>query len=86
MRMGKFGFIFLCLIIILSYASCGNLDKPVGCFLKPKTGPCKAGKPRWYYNPKTQTCKRFIFGGCRANFNNFKLNEDCLKTCSPLKG
>ncbi|CAK9292501.1 unnamed protein product, partial [Gordionus sp. m RMFG-2023] len=51
------------------------------CQLPPKTGPCKAGFRKWYYDPNEQTCKTFVYGGCFSNGNNFDTMEDCMTSC-----
>uniref|UniRef100_H9GQ81 Serine peptidase inhibitor, Kunitz type 2 n=1 Tax=Anolis carolinensis TaxID=28377 RepID=H9GQ81_ANOCA len=45
-------------------------------------GRCRASFPRWWYNATSQTCQRFIFGGCRGNSNNFLSEEECKKGCA----
>lgn len=52
------------------------------CTEPPHTGPCRASLSRWFYNPLTEKCIRFTFGGCEANSNNFLEEEDCTKSCS----
>ncbi|XP_048258795.1 actinia tenebrosa protease inhibitors-like [Haliotis rufescens] len=54
------------------------------CDLKPEVGFCRARKRRFFYDPGTQKCKRFIYGGCGGNANNFKSIADCEKTCAPV--
>ena len=44
-------------------------------------GPCRGTFKRWYYDPRTQRCQEFYFGGCRGNSNNFIKHEDCVKRC-----
>nr|XP_037274678.1 papilin-like isoform X1 [Rhipicephalus microplus] len=44
-------------------------------------GLCKGYFPRYYYNNKTKTCKKFIYGGCQSNGNNFLTLEECENTC-----
>ncbi|XP_035222092.1 papilin-like [Stegodyphus dumicola] len=53
------------------------------CTLPKDKGPCKARIPRWYYNGKK--CKRFIYGGCGANGNNFETKKECKRACSKGK-
>ncbi|XP_067874936.1 actinia tenebrosa protease inhibitors-like isoform X2 [Heterodontus francisci] len=55
---------------------------PVNCLCPSKTGPCRASFPRWYYNVTDKICKEFTYGGCLANGNNFKSEQDCLKNCN----
>lgn len=51
------------------------------CFLPKVTGDCRAYFPRYYFNYTTETCERFIYGGCQGNSNNFKTIAECYKTC-----
>ncbi|XP_037502293.1 BPTI/Kunitz domain-containing protein, partial [Rhipicephalus sanguineus] len=44
-------------------------------------GPCAGYFPRYFYNNVTKTCEKFIYGGCRANGNNFVTLEECQNTC-----
>ncbi len=36
---------------------------------------------RYFFNPETNTCESFFYGGCMGNKNNFIEKNDCLKTC-----
>ena len=51
------------------------------CKLPVKTGPCRAHTSRYYFSQKDGKCKKFIFGGCRGNENNFKTHKECEKRC-----
>ncbi|XP_070604824.1 boophilin-H2-like isoform X2 [Erythrolamprus reginae] len=57
--------------------------KPVTdlCQLPPEEGPCDLKLRRWFYDPKTQRCMKFVFGGCAGNANNFSKNRDCRLRC-----
>nr|AFJ24821.1 tissue factor pathway inhibitor-1 [Schmidtea mediterranea] len=44
-------------------------------------GFCKAYIPRYFYNDTSEKCERFIYGGCGANGNNFKILKDCQDFC-----
>ena len=44
-------------------------------------GPCRAAKPRWFYNKRTGTCDTFLYGGCRGNNNNFASEPECKARC-----
>lgn len=33
------------------------------CKLPAKTGPCRAHMPRYFYNPTSSSCEKFIYGG-----------------------
>jgi len=51
------------------------------CFLPPVHGPCQAAFFRYYYNPASQTCEGFAWGGCGGNGNNFGSFEACMAAC-----
>uniref|UniRef100_A0A8C3XMK5 Kunitz-type protease inhibitor 1 n=1 Tax=Chelydra serpentina TaxID=8475 RepID=A0A8C3XMK5_CHESE len=57
---------------------------PGHCVDLPDTGLCQESIPRWYYNPFTEKCDRFTYGGCDGNQNNFKEEEECLKSCTGI--
>lgn len=70
-----------------SLKKCSKKCKPINqpnevCFDPKKVGPCKALKPRWFYNKNTRQCESFNWGGCQANGNNFETEKECQKTCS----
>jgi len=52
------------------------------CLEDKKVGVCKAAIPRFYFDKSSSTCKKFIFGGCRGNGNNFVSEQACAKQCS----
>ncbi|OXB82266.1 UNVERIFIED_CONTAM: hypothetical protein H355_007963 [Colinus virginianus] len=56
--------------------------KQAHCVDLPDTGQCTESIPRWYYNPFSEKCDRFTYGGCDGNMNNFKEEEECMKSCS----
>ncbi|XP_060030168.1 kunitz-type protease inhibitor 1 [Erinaceus europaeus] len=51
------------------------------CVDLPDTGQCEARIPRWYYDPFSQNCARFTYGGCNGNGNNFEEEQQCLESC-----
>lgn len=53
------------------------------CNLPRATGFCEAYMPRYFYNPATGACERFIYGGCMGNANNFHTITDCEHACIP---
>nr|XP_060639675.1 kunitz-type protease inhibitor 2 isoform X1 [Anolis sagrei ordinatus] len=59
----------------------GAESVPEHCHLPKVVGRCRASFPRWWYNATSQTCQRFIFGGCKGNDNNFLSEEECQKGC-----
>lgn len=59
-----------------------NTEEDGTCNLPVETGPCKAMKPKYYFNSQTRKCERFIYGGCRGNANNFDSFRECVTTCA----
>ena len=57
------------------FKTCGD------CSSKPEKGPCRARIPRYYYDQDHKTCKRFIYGGCGGNNNNYPTKKDCSTNC-----
>ncbi|XP_067682655.1 carboxypeptidase inhibitor SmCI-like [Haliotis asinina] len=53
------------------------------CNHKPDRGPCTAFYRRYHFNPATQACQSFTYGGCGGNANNFQTITDCEKACFP---
>ncbi|BFZ03061.1 hypothetical protein BsWGS_06100 [Bradybaena similaris] len=51
------------------------------CYLDKQEGPCKQALKRLYYDPRANTCKEFIYGGCEGNDNNFNTFEECEQAC-----
>ena len=51
------------------------------CSLKPEAGPCRAYKPRYFYNSTSYECERFVYGGCSGNENRFRTKSKCQDTC-----
>jgi hypothetical protein len=51
------------------------------CALPLETGLCDAAIARYGFNPKTQRCEPFTYGGCSGNANNFQTFEECVAAC-----
>lgn len=51
------------------------------CDQPKETGPCAGNFTKWYYNQESQTCEQFIYGGCKANNNNFPTEIACHQQC-----
>uniref|UniRef100_A0A8D0BUG5 Uncharacterized protein n=1 Tax=Salvator merianae TaxID=96440 RepID=A0A8D0BUG5_SALMN len=63
----------------------GN-HRPEICFLPADRGPCKAYKSHFFYNPDSNQCEKFIYGGCQGNENNFETLQKCRDTCVEKPG
>ncbi|XP_056121646.1 tissue factor pathway inhibitor a isoform X3 [Rhinichthys klamathensis goyatoka] len=51
------------------------------CHLEDEPGPCRGLVPRYFFDFKSQECKRFFYGGCFGNANNFKTIKECHEKC-----
>ncbi|VDN07003.1 unnamed protein product [Thelazia callipaeda] len=51
------------------------------CQLPLSVGFGNANLQRWYFNPSTQTCIPFSYGGMFGNQNNFLTYQGCKKVC-----
>uniref|UniRef100_A0A0G4GIS1 BPTI/Kunitz inhibitor domain-containing protein n=1 Tax=Chromera velia CCMP2878 TaxID=1169474 RepID=A0A0G4GIS1_9ALVE len=59
------------------------VDKSV-CKLPPDVGPCEAMITRWFFDPSSNSCQEFIFGGCEGNGNNFATEAECEAACQDV--
>ena len=64
-------------------ADCERKCNPNPCLQRPKKGPCKARKLRYFYSAKLKKCIKFYWGGCKPNGNNFDSLKACKKQCCP---
>ncbi|KIH61949.1 Kunitz/Bovine pancreatic trypsin inhibitor domain protein [Ancylostoma duodenale] len=51
------------------------------CYDPIDKGPCLALIPKFGYNPKTDQCEKFFYGGCDGNGNRFETLEECEDLC-----
>ena len=49
--------------------------------MSPEKGPCNMNRQRWYYDDGSNSCKKFTFGGCNGNRNNFPSKQSCEERC-----
>lgn len=67
------------------------MDDTEFCSLQSKTGRCDAYFERFYFDINAGNCRKFVYGGCDGNGNNFKTMPECEKRCggtadqSPVK-
>lgn len=52
------------LLLILLCCGFHGAAQAEACLLEPDPGPCEAAIPAYYFDPITQTCSEFIWGGC----------------------
>ncbi|XP_064464179.1 carboxypeptidase inhibitor SmCI-like [Ornithodoros turicata] len=62
-------------------ATCGRKSTIDICHLSPDKGPCKGYFQMFYFDPETKSCKKFIYGGCQGNGNNFETKDECIIAC-----
>ncbi|CAD7079844.1 unnamed protein product [Hermetia illucens] len=74
-------FMLAVFVLISLFAAILAAGNPV-CSLPKDVGPCRAGKPRFFYNTATKQCERFMYGGCQGNENNFETIDACKAACS----
>jgi len=52
----------------------------VSCLKRPDPGPCKNGRPGYFYDYRTDRCRSFNYGGCEGRVP-FTSIDACVKTC-----
>ncbi|PIC23278.1 hypothetical protein B9Z55_017031 [Caenorhabditis nigoni] len=65
--------------------SCRDKSSEDTCTLRPEPGPCRLGLEKYFYDPVTQSCHMFHYGGCEGNANRFDSELDCFRQCSSVK-
>ncbi len=63
-----------------AYSSVPGDSLHVSCLQQPDPGPCRAAKPAYFYDYRTDSCRRFIWGGCQGKVP-FATLEQCLRMC-----
>ena len=58
---------------------CSNLNE--ACRQPKEVGPCKAAFPRFFFDANIGQCRKFIYGGCLGNKNNFPSLQACQTKC-----
>ncbi|CAH0556809.1 unnamed protein product [Brassicogethes aeneus] len=63
-------------------SSCGIVNKDdEKCSLPLMRGPCGGNFTKWYFDKNDQKCKKFLYGGCKGNYNQFEDKVDCESDC-----
>nr|XP_054928901.1 papilin-like [Dermacentor andersoni] len=64
--------------------TCLHQEKLDPCEPSAAPGPCRGSYKRFYYDRQDNQCKRFTYGGCQGNANNFATEEECSERCLRL--
>lgn len=51
------------------------------CKLPKVVGPCDGVFIRYYWDTNTKSCRKFEYGGCGGNGNNFLTKAQCEQKC-----
>ncbi|KAM9365118.1 carboxypeptidase inhibitor SmCI-like [Pholidichthys leucotaenia] len=66
--------------------ACVVSDDKNPCQLEMVIGPCRGLVARYFFDNTSQQCKRFYYGGCFGNANNFRSMAECQERCqNPAK-
>jgi len=75
---------YIVLLVMVTVAVvCGQDPAPSSgvCNLPKVQGNCRASMARYYFDTRTGCCKRFRYGGCGSNGNNFNTKHECREAC-----
>jgi hypothetical protein len=78
--------VLLALIVAAPLAGCGSSPEGgddlihVSCLVEPDRGPCGGATPGFYYDFRSDSCMRFMYGGCGGKVP-FATMEQCVETC-----
>uniref|UniRef100_A0A3P9K9S3 Tissue factor pathway inhibitor n=1 Tax=Oryzias latipes TaxID=8090 RepID=A0A3P9K9S3_ORYLA len=61
--------------------TCVVSDEKNPCHLEEAPGPCRGLLSRYFFDSKTRQCRRFFYGGCFGNANNFWSMGECQAKC-----
>ncbi|XP_076639644.1 kappaPI-actitoxin-Avd3b-like [Colletes latitarsis] len=74
------GILFVAICATMMYEASAGIGPQ--CLLPLDHGPCRANVPKYGYNPDTDRCEQFLYGGCMGNGNNFDSLSECKQICS----
>ncbi|XP_052084377.1 carboxypeptidase inhibitor SmCI-like [Mytilus californianus] len=55
------------------------------CTLPKLIGEGQSSVPRWFYNPTSMLCEKFMYGGIHGNENKFRTKRRCERLCNGVK-
>ena len=61
-----------------------NKDPEIVCAMPAHPGACKVNSDRFYFEPRSGKCEKFVYTGCRGNKNNFQSLKDCQDFCKSV--
>ncbi|XP_030614800.1 tissue factor pathway inhibitor a isoform X2 [Archocentrus centrarchus] len=61
--------------------TCLVSDDKKPCHLPEAPGPCRGMVSRYFFDSSNQQCRRFYYGGCFGNANNFRTMAECQAKC-----
>lgn len=78
--MKKNSLLIISLLFILLGCASKEIKKDEKCFQKGETGKCRAFFIKYHFNQESNSCEKFVWGGCGGNVP-FDSLEQCQKTC-----
>ncbi|XP_066175632.1 collagen alpha-1(VII) chain-like [Sylvia atricapilla] len=64
----------------------GDGQLPALCLQPMDEGSCQHHSLLWYFHGPTNSCRPFLFGGCRGNSNRFPSRRECQQRCQSSTG
>lgn len=68
-------------IVVFKFSHVWSMFVTDRCTFQPDSGLCRAYFPRYFYNTTSDSCERFIYGGCGGNDNRFITAAECTENC-----
>ncbi|BFF91934.1 kunitz-type serine protease inhibitor superbin-3-like [Drosophila madeirensis] len=64
------------------YDTNAKKERIENCLQKYSYGNCEGNRIMWYFDPMSDTCKRFHYSNCGGNSNRFYTYPECMQFCS----
>ncbi|KHJ96958.1 Kunitz/Bovine pancreatic trypsin inhibitor domain protein [Oesophagostomum dentatum] len=71
----------IALLFVFCATASANFITDSRCKQPIDAGPCRGFELRYGYDNQSTKCKRFVYGGCLGNQNNFNTKAECEKAC-----